>query len=55
MPSASGGLRLPDQGLCPWTPLRAPPKWWIQDFWKGGQLVPLECPKPFHALSPSDC
>jgi len=25
MPSASGGLRPPDQGLCPWTPLGAPP------------------------------
>jgi len=23
--SASGGRRLPDQGLCPWTPLGAPP------------------------------
>jgi len=25
MLSASGGLRPPDQGLCPWTPLGAPP------------------------------
>jgi len=25
MPSASGGLRPTDQGLCPWTPLGAPP------------------------------
>jgi len=25
MPSASGGLRPPDQGLCPWIPLGAPP------------------------------
>jgi len=25
MPSASGGLRPPDQGLCPWTPLGTPP------------------------------
>jgi len=30
-------------------------QWRIQDFCKGvRQLVPLECPKPLHALSPSD-
>ena len=30
-------------------------QWRIQDFCKGvRQLVTLECPKPLHALSPSD-
>ena len=30
-------------------------QWRIQDFCKGvRQLVPLECPKPLHALAPSD-